>query len=184
MGRTITFCAATVVVALLLAVMFRPAAGGTLPAPLMAPEFTHAASGEWINSAPLTLASLRGKVVFVDFWTFECWNCYRSFPWLKGMEARLEPEGLQVIGVHSPEFDREKVRDNIVAKVKEFGLKHPVMIDTDFSYWNAMGNRYWPAYFAIDRHGNIRAVFAGETHDGDEQAKEIESTLRTLLAEK
>ena len=169
---------------LLLAIALRPAAGGPLRTPLQAPEFTHAATDEWINSPPLTLAGLRGKVVFVDFWTFECWNCYRSFPWLKGMEARLETDGLQVIGVHSPEFEREKVRDNIVAKVKEFGLAHPVMIDTDFSYWNAMGNRYWPAYYVIDKRGDLRAVFAGETHEGDAQAQQIESFLRGLLAEK
>lgn len=170
-------------VAFLLAIALQPASGGPLREPLMAPEFTHTATDEWINSEPLRLGDLRGKVVFVDFWTFDCWNCYRSFPWLKAMETRLEDEGLQVIGVHSPEFEREKVRENIVAKVKEFGLMHPVMIDTDFSYWKAMGNRYWPAYYVIDKRGDLRAVFAGETHEGDAQAQQIESFLRQLLAE-
>lgn len=169
---------------LLLAFVLQPAAGGPLREPVAAPEFTHTAAEDWINSEPLRLADLRGKVVFLDFWTFECWNCYRSFPWLRAMEARLEADGLQVIGVHSPEFEREKVRDSIVAKVREFGLTHPVMIDTDFSYWNATGNRVWPAYYAIDRRGKVRAVFAGETHEGDRQAMQIESFLRELLAEK
>ena len=182
MTRTTAF--SLVITASVLLLALQTASGGPLRGPIVAPEFTHTAAEDWINSAPLLLEDLRGKVVFVDFWTFECWNCYRSFPWLNAMQARLQAEGLQVIGVHSPEFEREKVLDSIVAKVREFGLTHPVMIDTDFSYWKAMGNRYWPAYYAIDRRGNVRAVFAGETHEGDAQALQIESFLRELLADK
>jgi thiol-disulfide isomerase/thioredoxin len=163
--------------------MLRPADGATLSRPLPVPAFTHTKPGDWLNSAPLTWKDLRGKVVLVDFWTFECWNCYRSFPWLRDMEARLEPEGLQVIGVHSPEFDREKVKSSIEAKIREFMLHHPVMIDNDHSYWRAMGNRYWPAYYIVDKQGRIRAVFYGETHRGDRQAKQIETTIRDLLQE-
>jgi thiol-disulfide isomerase/thioredoxin len=138
---------------------------------------------DWLNSSPLTLDALHGKVVLVDFWAFECWNCYRSFPWLKAMEARLEPSGLQIIGAHAPEFDREKVRSNVEAKVHEFGLMHPVMIDNDYSYWHAMGNRFWPAYYIIDKQGRVRAIFVGETHEGEAQAVEIETFIRKLLAE-
>ncbi|MBI1731175.1 MAG: redoxin domain-containing protein [Gammaproteobacteria bacterium] len=159
------------------------ARGGIVRQPLAAPEFTHAEPGEWLNSTPLKLADLRGKVVLVDFWTFECWNCYRSFPWLKSVEARLKDKGLRVIGVHSPEFERERVPESIGKKIKEFGLEHPVMIDNDFSYWKAMANRYWPAYFLIDKKGLIRAAFAGETHEGDSQAREIEKIIGDLLAE-
>ena len=149
-----------------------------------APEFTHTAPGEWINSPPLTLSDLRGNVVLLDFWTFGCWNCYRSFPWLKEVEAAYEAQGLRVIGVHTPEFDHEKVRANVVEKVAKFELHHPVMIDNDFSYWNALNNRYWPAFYLIDKRGFLRSVFIGETHRGDANAKNIETMIRRLLAEK
>lgn len=148
-----------------------------------APPFTHQSAEAWINSAPLTLAELRGRVLLLDVWTYDCWNCYRSFPWLKAMEARLADEAFQVIGVHSPEFEHEKVRSNIVGKVEEFGLEHPIMIDNDFSYWQALHNRYWPAFYIIDKRGRLRAIFVGETHEGDAQAKRIEATIRTLLSE-
>ena len=148
-----------------------------------APEFTHSLDSEWINSGPLTLADLRGKVVLLDFWTFDCWNCYRSFPWLKALEARLSDRDFTVIGVHTPEFDHERIRANIEKKVEEFGLRHPVMIDNDFSYWRSMGNRYWPAFYLIDKRGAVRAVFVGETHEGDRQALKIENAILELLDE-
>ena len=150
---------------------------------IAAPEFTHTEEREWINSVPLTLAGLRGKVVLLDFWTFECWNCYRSFPWLNALEARLAGEDFTVIGVHTPEFEHEKVRSSIEKKVAEFELHHPVMIDNDFSYWRAMGNRYWPAFYLIDKQGKVRAAYVGETHEGDRQARKIEAAIRNLLAE-
>ncbi|QLQ33513.1 MAG: redoxin domain-containing protein [Candidatus Thiothrix singaporensis] len=77
-----------------------------------APEFTHTDPDEWLNSKPLTLADLRGKVVLLDIWTFDCWNCYRSFPWLNGLEAQYEKQGLQVIGVHSPNSRMNKTAPN------------------------------------------------------------------------
>ena len=151
--------------------------------PKAAPEFTHRAAVDWINSKPLRLADLRGRVVLIDIWTFECWNCYRSFPWLKSVEDRFGPEGLTVIGVHSPEFDREREREAVVEKVREFDLPHPVMIDNDFSYWKALGNRFWPTYYLLDKQGRIRHRFIGETHQGDRQAREIEQAIERLLAE-
>lgn len=170
--------------AILLALpLIQAARGGIVRQPLAAPEFSHTSPDEWLNSAPLTLAGLRGKVVLIDFWTFDCWNCYRSFPWLNGLETRHRDKGLQVLGVHSPEFAHEKVRANIVEKIEKFGLHHPVMIDNDFSYWKAMANHYWPAYYLIDKQGAIRAAYAGEIHDGDAQAQEIERVLTELLAE-
>ena len=159
------------------------AAGGALEQPVPAPEFTHTTAAEWINSKPLKLADMQGKVILIDFWTFDCWNCYRSFPWLVAMEARLQAKGLQIIGVHTPEFAHEKIRKNIEAKTIEYQLHHPIMIDNDFSYWRAMDNRYWPAYYLIDKKGQVRAVFYGETHEGDRRAKQIEKMIHTLLAE-
>ncbi len=149
----------------------------------IAPAFTHGSDADWLNSKPLKWEALRGKVVLIDFWTFDCWNCYRSFPWLKELEAKYEAKGLQVIGVHTPELPQEYVRDNVVAKVAKFDLKHPVMIDNDYSYWNAFGNRYWPAWYLVDKNGRVRGAFAGETHPGDSNARQIESAIDRLLAE-
>ena len=177
---------AAIYIAVLLGVVVSPGALSQRPAAgeaIAAPEFTHTLESEWINSAPLLLVGLRGTVVLIDFWTFDCWNRYRSFPWLTAMEARLADEAFQVVGVHTPEFAHEKIRANIEAKVKQFGLRHPVMIDNDFSYWRALGNRYWPAFYLIDKKGAVRAVFTGETHEGDRQARKIERAIRALLAE-
>ena len=147
------------------------------------PAFTHNAPVDWLNSEPISVESLRGKVVLIDFWTFECWNCYRSFPWLKELEAKLSDEDFIVIGVHTPEFARERNRGTVAEKTREFGLRHPVMIDNDFSYWKAMNNRYWPAFYLVDKQGRIRHRFVGETHRGDRQATRIEQRIRELLGE-
>ncbi len=148
-----------------------------------APEFTHSGADEWINTAPLTLADLRGKVVLADIWTFDCWNCYRSFPWLKDLEAKFEQRGLQVIGVHTPEFEHERVRHNLEKKIRQFDLHHPVMMDNDFSYWKALGNRYWPTYYLIDKQGRLRAKFVGETRSGTQRAETVEALIQRLLTE-
>jgi thiol-disulfide isomerase/thioredoxin len=147
------------------------------------PDFTHDAPAEWINSGPLEVADLRGRVVLLHVWTFECWNCYRSFPWLESVVERFEPRGLVTIGVHSPEFDREKVREDVVAKAKQFGLKHPTMIDNDFSYWRALDNRYWPAWYVVDQRGVIRNLIVGEVHRGDRRAVAIETAIDALLSQ-
>lgn len=147
------------------------------------PEFTQSSPSAWINSEPLKMSDLRGQVVLLDIWTFECWNCYRSFPWLKSLEERFGPKGLEVVGIHSPEFKRERKREAVQAKIREFGLDHPVMMDNDFAYWKALGNRYWPAFYLIDRKGEIRARFVGETHEGDDQAHRIEAKIQELLGE-
>ncbi len=148
-----------------------------------APAFTHGNAADWLNSKPLAWSDLKGKVVLVDFWTFDCWNCYRSFPWLKATEEKFAARGLEVIGVHTPELPQEYLRDNVVRKVASFGLRHPVMIDNDYSYWNAFGNRYWPAYYLVDRQGKVRGAFFGETHAGDGNARQIDEAIEGLLAE-
>lgn len=149
----------------------------------LAPEFTHQARDEWLNSGPLSLKDLRGAVVLVDFWTFDCWNCYRSFPWLNEVDERFASRGLRIISVHSPEFRHEREPQRVAEKAREFGLGHPVMIDNDFSYWKAIGNHYWPAFYLIDRQGRLRYQFAGETHAGDRRALEIERRIGELVAE-
>lgn len=149
------------------------------------PEFTHHQTDSWINSKPLTVEALlnEDKVILIDMWTFDCWNCYRSFPWLNALEKKYQHQGLQIIGVHTPEFDHEKIRSNIEKKVKEFKLHHPVMIDNDFSYWRALNNRYWPSYYLVNQQGKIVYSHVGETHQGDPKAKNLERKLQTLLGE-
>jgi thiol-disulfide isomerase/thioredoxin len=107
-----------------------------------APEFPHQAATDWINSAPLTLASLRGSVVLVEFWTFDCYNCRNTLPWLKSIHAEYGSRGLKVVSVHTPELEQERNPANVRAAVKELGITYPVMIDGDHSYWRAMKNRY------------------------------------------
>lgn len=173
---------ATFVVCLLfLATTLR--AGAEALEPVSAPEFTQRSPDAWINSAPLRIGDLRESVVLIDVWTFGCWNCYRSFPWLNAVEARFAPRGLRVLGVHSPEFERERDRDAVAAKVREFALDHPVMMDNDFAYWKALGNRYWPAFYLVDRQGRIRGRFVGETHAGEPRARRIEAMVDRLLDE-
>ncbi len=145
------------------------------------PEFTHNDKQDWINSKPLLSKDLEGKVVLIDFWTFDCWNCYRSFPWLNSLEEKFKDQDFIVIGVHTPESEHEKERARIVEKTKEFNLHHPVMIDSDFSYWRAMNNRYWPSFYLIDKRGKVRNLFIGETHKGQTRAKIIEANISKLL---
>ena len=147
------------------------------------PEFTQIDEAAWINSRPLLVNDLRGKVVLIDVWTYGCWNCYNSFPWLRSVEEKFADQDFTVIGIHTPEFDREKERENVVKKVEEFELHHPVMMDNDFAYWRALRNKYWPAYYIVDKEGNIRKGFVGETHKGDRRAKKIEKLIAKLLKE-
>ncbi len=172
---------AVAVALLVLAVAGHAATSKSVGAPL--PEFTHSQPGAWLNSAPLATADLAGKVVLVDVWTYECWNCYRSFPWMTSLEQRFAGKPFEVIGVHSPEYERERDEKRIAAKAEEFGLTHPIMIDNDHSYWQALDNHYWPAYYLVDRGGTVRAVFVGETHAGDPQARRIEAAIERLLTE-
>jgi thiol-disulfide isomerase/thioredoxin len=132
----------------------------------------------WLNSSPLTIASLRGKVVLVDFWTYSCINCIRSLPYVEGWYKKYAAEGLVVVGVHSPEFEFEHDTSNVQAAISRFGLTYPVAQDNEFATWQAYGNSYWPADYLIDAQGRLRSVHFGE---GDYDS--TESQIRTLLAE-
>ena len=151
--------------------------------PYAFPEFTQISEQEWLNSKPLSRKDLIGKVTLVDFWTYGCWNCYRSFPWLHGIEMQNKSKGFQVIGIHSPEFDHEKIHGNIKQKIKKFNITNPVMVDNDMAFWKRMKNRYWPAYYLVDKKGRVRGSFIGETHKGDPQAIEVEAMIAKLLTE-
>ena len=141
-----------------------------------APEF--AGTQEWVNSEPLTMEGLRGKVVLIDFWTYTCVNCIRTLPFLREWHDRYADEGLVIVGVHTPEFEFEKVYDNVVQATKDEGVAWPVVQDNEFSVWRSYNNRYWPAKYLIDQTGEIR--FA---HFGEGKYAETEEWIRILLQE-
>lgn len=138
--------------------------------------------GEWINSESLNLDQLRGKVVLVDFWTYSCINCQRTFPYLKNWWEKYKDQGLVIIGVHSPEFEFEKSLANVVQAAKDFGLNYPIVQDNEFSTWRAYKNRYWPAKYLIDKEGYIRYSHFGEG-EYDTTERYIQNLLRESGAE-
>jgi cytochrome c biogenesis protein CcdA/thiol-disulfide isomerase/thioredoxin len=142
-----------------------------------APEFT-GLSG-WINSEPKTLESLKGKVVLVDFWTYSCINCIRTQPYLNDWYKTYKDSGLEIVGIHAPEFAFERNPKNVEDAAKKAGLNYPIALDNDFSTWNAFNNQYWPSTYLIDKDGNIRRY-----HGGEGEYKETEQAIRALLAEK
>jgi thiol-disulfide isomerase/thioredoxin len=141
-----------------------------------APEF--ATGHRWLNSPPLTMAGLRGRVVLVDFWTYTCINCLRTLPYLKAWDERYRAQGLTIAGVHTPEFAFERNTANVRAAIGRQGIRYPVVQDNDYGTWNAFGNQYWPAKYLIDARGRVRYV-----HFGEGEYKETEAAIRTLLAE-
>jgi len=141
-----------------------------------APEFAGIES--WLNTEPLTLDELRGKVVVIDFWTYSCINCLRTLPYLKRWDEAYRDKGLVLVGVHSPEFAFERVPSNVEDAVERLGVRYPVALDNEFDTWTAWGNRYWPAKYFVDRAGNVRYAHFGE---GDYEGSE--EVIRTLLAE-
>ncbi|MDX6409181.1 MAG: hypothetical protein QOE13_2252 [Gaiellaceae bacterium] len=141
----------------------------------VAPD-VHAVSS-WINSAPVSIPDLHGKVVLVDFWTYSCINCLRTLPYLKAWDARYRKRGLVILGVHTPEFAFEHDRGNVRAAVKRLGVRYPVALDNSFGTWNAYSNQYWPADYLVDQQGHIRDV-----HFGEGDYSDTESKIRLLLA--
>ena len=130
----------------------------------------------WINSPPLTMQGLRGKVVLIDFWTFECSNCLHALPQVKALHARYRDRGLVVIGVHTPELPAERDTGNLFDAVRRLGIEFPVAQDNDSSTWNAWQNQYWPAQYVVDAQG--RVVFA---HIGEGGYAAIENAVRQQL---
>jgi cytochrome c biogenesis protein CcdA/thiol-disulfide isomerase/thioredoxin len=132
----------------------------------------------WINSPPLTLASFRGKVVLVDFWTYSCINCLRTLPYIKAWNEKYKDSGLVIIGVHTPEFPFEKDESNVRKAVKDLGILYPVPMDNNYKIWRSFNNEYWPADYFIDATGDIRFH-----HFGEGAYEESEQWIRTLLKE-
>lgn len=141
-----------------------------------APDFIP--GGDWLNSKPLTMRELRGKVVLVDFWTYTCINCIRTLPYLKSWYEKYSNLGFVIVGVHTPEFEFEKDVDNLKNAIKDYGLKYPVMQDNNYDTWKAYENHYWPAHYLIDKNGKIRY-----THFGEGEYDTTEKTIQKLLNE-
>ena len=133
---------------------------------------------EWLNSKPLTLSELHGKVVLVDFWTYTCVNWRRTLPYVRAWALKYKQDGLVVIGVHTPEFSFEKDLANVRRATKEMDVGYPVAVDSNYAIWRAFDNEYWPALYLIDAKGNVRAHHFGE---GDYQ--KTERTIQELLGE-
>lgn len=130
----------------------------------------------WLNSQPLTLAQLRGKVVLIDFWTYTCINCIRTLPFIKQWYTKYKDKGFEIIGVHTPEFAFEKNKSHVENAIKRFGITYPVALDNDYKTWQAYDNHYWPAHYLIDQHSMIV-----KTHFGEGDYKEMENAIRALL---
>jgi thiol-disulfide isomerase/thioredoxin len=117
---------------------------------------------KWLNSPPLTMENLRGKVVLLDFWEYTCVNCIRTFPYVKAWQEKYKDKGLVIIGVHTPEFQFARQAENVTRAAKEFGLSYPIVVDSDYLVWRAYQNRYWPAKYLIDHEGFVRYYHFGE----------------------
>ena len=139
-----------------------------------APEFT--GIDNWLNSPPLDLKQLRGKVVLVEFWTFDCINCAHTVPHVKDWYAKYRDKGLVVVGVHTPEYTFERDTGNLKKAIARYGIEYPVAQDNQYATWNAYGNQYWPALYLIDQNGKL--VYS---HFGEGRYAQTEDAIRGLL---
>ncbi|MFJ2321131.1 cytochrome c biogenesis protein DipZ [Pseudomonas sp. NPDC087817] len=133
---------------------------------------------QWLNSPELSAESLRGKVVLVDFWTYDCINCQHSLPYVKDWAKKYEKDGLVVIGVHTPEYGYERIIDNVREQVRKLGITYPVAIDNNYAIWRNFDNQYWPAHYLIDAKGQVRF-----SHFGEGRYEAQEQVIRQLLEE-
>jgi peroxiredoxin len=126
------------------------------------PELEDRSDEEWINSKPLKLSELRGQVVVLHFWTFGCVNCQHNFPTLKAWQTAFADKGVTIIGVHTPETERERQIENVRKSAKKNGLKYPIVFDKEAKIWKSWGNRWWPSTYLIDKQGFVRYRWDGE----------------------
>jgi len=131
------------------------------------------------DGKPITLAELEGKVVLLDIWTYSCINCQRTLPYVNNWYDKYKDEGLMIVGLHTPEFAFEKVLSNVENAVQKFGIKYPVVLDNDYSTWNALGNQFWPRKYLVDIDGYI--VY---DHIGEGAYEETEKAIQKALAER
>lgn len=162
------------------------AAGTPMPTPSSLPVYNMTLPDfrgitMWWNTpdgTPLTPASLKGKVVLVDFWTYSCINCIRTYPFLKSLYQKYADKGLVIVGVHTPEFAFEKDPKSVGAEITKNGILWPIALDPDYATWNAYNNHAWPAEYFFDRQGRLR-----RTHFGEGEYDQNELAIRSLLEE-
>ena len=160
-------------------------------APVATPDFgplpDFAGGAGWLNGdvvgipasgGTLTAAALRGKVVVVNVWTFECYNCLNALPHIKGLAAKYRGQDVVVIGVHTPELARERVPDNVATAVRRLGVTYPVVLDPGYAIWRAFHNEYWPSVYIADKAGRLRF-----RHFGERAYDEGDRVVAQLLAE-
>jgi peroxiredoxin len=147
--------------------------------PEPAPEFAKITA--WINSEPVKVADLKGKVVVIHFWTHGCINCINNYPHYRKWIADLTDKDVSMVGVHTPEFEREKDVDRIKKKIKENKLTFPVAVDNSGATWAAWRNRYWPCVYLVDRKGTVRYHWEGELGENGEAI--MRKRIDELLAE-
>ena len=139
----------------------------------------------WLNSDPLAMTQLQGKVVALHFWTFGCINCQRNFPWYRGWHESFAERGLTIIGVHTPETEGERNSQTVQQKAGEAKFAFPILIDNHRRNWNAWGNSMWPSVYLIDKHGYVRYWWLGELNwEGAEGEKILRGRIEELLGEK
>ncbi|MDP9993401.1 thiol-disulfide isomerase/thioredoxin [Variovorax boronicumulans] len=142
-----------------------------------APEFV--GIEKWLNSGPLTMQGLAGKVVLVDFWTYTCINCIRTLPHVVRWYETYKDQGFVVVGVHSPEFAYERSTRNVQDAIERFDIRYPVAQDNGFTTWKAYNNQYWPAFYLVDAKGQVM-----RQHFGEGEYAEMEAVIQALLARK
>lgn len=145
------------------------------------PLYSLSGATGWINSKPLSGKDLKGKVVLVDFWDYSCINCIRATPYIRAWAEKYKDSGFVVIGVHTPEFDFEKLMPNVQKAVQKFAITYPVALDSNYKIWNAFHNQYWPAEYYIDAKGKVRYEHFGEG-DYDQSEKWIQKLLKEANA--
>ncbi len=160
--------------ATLLGTLVAVASGAGPPAEL--PAFTHARNVEWLNSAPLQAAALRGRPVLVEFWAFECSNCLASLPWVHHVRERYGAQ-LAIVAVHSPEFPEERDPAAVARAIQRLGIDYPVMLDADYSYWRRLDNHYWPAFYLYGADGRLVGQQVGEMHAGETRSDAFEQLI-------
>ena len=153
-----------------------PAEETVAPGDQTAPQFE--GIDTWLNSDPLSMDGLRGKVVLVDFWTYTCINCLNHLPHVKDWHARYKDQGLVVVGVHTPEFAFEKSTRNVREAIGRLRIEHAVAQDNSYGTWRAFRNQYWPAIYLIDKEGRI-----AYQHFGEGRYRDTESKIQALLAQ-
>jgi thiol-disulfide isomerase/thioredoxin len=157
-----------------------PGAGDDLVAGHSAAPLAWLGQVPWVNHAPLTADALRGRVVLVSFWTFECINCRRTLPALRTMARRWRDGDVVLIGVHTPELPQEYDRAGLERAVARLGVSWPVAQDNDAIAWRAFGTEAWPTLYVIDRRGAVRDVHVGELHEGTAAWRRVTGLIEAL----